>query len=98
LRQTEFGIRISLGAEPADLWRLLIRQTMRPVSVGVAVGIVVTYWAAQFLQSFLVVVDARDPWTYLVVAVVLVRAALAGGSFPARRAGRLDPVVALRAE
>ena len=98
MRQSEFGIRISLGAEPIHLWRLLVRQTMRPVLAGIALGLVVTYWAARFLQSFLVAVDARDPWTYLIVALVLMAAALAAVWLPARRAAAVDPLVALRAD
>jgi predicted permease len=98
MRHAEFGIRIALGAAPSDLWRLLVRQTMRPVLVGVAIGMIVTYWAAQFLQSFLVLVDARDPWTYLLVAFVLVAAALMAVWLPARRAARVNLVVALKAE
>ena len=97
MRQREFGIRLSLGARPRNLRRMLIGQTFRPVLVGIAIGMVVTYWAAQFLQSLLVQVDARDPWTYALVALVLLVAALVAVWLPARRAARVDPAVVLRA-
>jgi putative ABC transport system permease protein len=98
LRQMEFGIRISLGAEPHDLWRMLLRQTLRPVVVGVVVGIVVTYWAAQFLQALLVHVDARDLSTYAFVTAVLLAVGVLAAWLPARRAVRTDPAVVLRAQ
>jgi hypothetical protein len=98
LRQREFGIRISLGAEPHDLWRMLLRQTLRPVLVGVVVGLLVTYWAAQFLQALLVHVDARDLSTYAFVTAVLVAVGVLAAWLPARRAVRTDPAVVLRAQ
>jgi len=64
----------------------------------VAIGIVLSLWAAQFLQSFLHHVDARDPWTYALVALTLVTAAVAAAWIPARRASRTDPTEVLRAQ
>jgi hypothetical protein len=98
LRQTEFGIRISLGAEPGDLWRMLIRQTLRPVVAGIVIGMVMALWAAQFLQVFLVHVDVRDLSTYACVTAVFLAVSVLAAWLPARRAARTDPAVVLRAQ
>lgn len=98
LRTTEFGVRLSLGATPGDLRRMLTRQMLAPVVVGLAAGALVTWWVAQFLQAFLNGVDARDPSTYAAVAAALLLVAVAATLIPARRAARTDPVVALRAQ
>jgi putative ABC transport system permease protein len=98
LRRTEFGIRISLGATPRDLWRMLITQTLRPAVAGIVLGTVVTYWAAQFLQSLLVDVNARGWRTYAVVAAALFTATVVAVWLPARRAARTNPAVVLKAQ
>jgi putative ABC transport system permease protein len=96
-RRAEFGIRVSLGATPRDLWRLLIRDTVRPAVVGVVSGLFAAYWGAEFLQSFLYGVAARDPWTFAGVAGGLVTSATAAAWLPARRASKTDAAIALRA-
>ena len=98
LRRSEFGVRLSLGATPRDLRRMLTRQMLAPVVVGLAAGSLVTWWVAQFLQAFLTGVSARDPWTYAAVACALLVVSVAATLIPARRAARTDPVVALRAQ
>jgi hypothetical protein len=98
LRRTEFGIRVSLGAALGDLWGLLVRETIRPAIVGVLLGVVVTYWASQFLKSFLYGVDPRDPQMFIGVAVLLVAVAIAAVWLPARRASRTDPASILRTQ
>ena len=98
LRATEFGIRLSLGATPHHLWRMLIRQALAPVVVGVGLGLLATFWAAQFLQSFLAKTDARDPTIYTGVALSLVVVVTIATLGPVRRATRTDPTVVLRAE
>jgi hypothetical protein len=98
LRQAELGIRISLGATPRDLRRLVIREALAPVAVGVLAGLVVTYWAARFLQSFLYHVDARNPAELAVVAAVLLGVTVIAAWIPARRAARTDPATVLRAQ
>ncbi len=97
-RRAEFGIRVSLGATRGDLWRLLVRDTLRPAIAGVLFGLLVAYWGAQFLQSFLYGVDARDPWTFVGVAILLLVVAVAAVWMPARRASRTDPAVVLRTQ
>jgi predicted permease len=95
-RRAEFGIRVALGATRGDLWRLLIRDTMRPAIIGVLFGLVVAYWASQFFQAFLYGMDARDPMTFGGVALLLLTVAAAAVWLPARRASRTDPAVVLR--
>lgn len=97
LRRFEMGLRISLGATPGNLQFLVIRDALGPVVFGVSLGLITTYWAAKFLQSFLYKVDARDPVLYVFVAVVLVATSTLAAWLPARRAAKVDPIEALRA-
>jgi hypothetical protein len=97
MRRTELGVRLSLGATPRDLRRMLFRQLLTPVAIGLVMGTAVTFWVAQFLQAFLHDVNARDPWTHAAVAVALLLVAIAATIIPARKAARTDPAIALRA-
>jgi predicted lysophospholipase L1 biosynthesis ABC-type transport system permease subunit len=83
--------RTTCGASYSD-------RPCAPVVLGVVVGIVVTYWAAQFLQALLVHVDARDLSTYAFVTAVLLVVGVLAAWLPARRAVRTDPAVVLRAQ
>jgi predicted permease len=96
LRTREIGIRLALGAERGDIRRMVLSQALVPVLWGIPAGIVAAAWAAQFAQVFLHDVSPRDPWTFAAVSTALVVLALAATWLPARRAARLDPVVALR--
>jgi len=96
-RRREMGIRLALGATARDLRRAVIGVAVRPVILGAAAGLILTWWAAQFLQAFLFEVDARDPWTFALVALVLVATAVLAAWLPARRAARTDPASVLRA-
>jgi predicted permease len=98
MRRSEMGVRMSLGATPGNLQRLLIREALTPVIMGILAGLIVTYWGAKFLQSFLYQVNARDPVTYILVALVLIATAIMAAWLPARRAARTDPATVLRAE
>lgn len=97
-RRAELGVRLSLGANSAQIRRLVIGAIMRPVLVGIVIGLVAVYWVGQFMQSLLHQVDARDPGTLALVALVLVATAVVAGWLPARRAAKLDPVIVLRAQ
>jgi predicted permease len=97
-RRSEMGIRITLGARPADVRRLMLRDALAPVAVGVTVGLVVSVWSARFLQSFLFNVDARSPETLATVAAVLLGVTAMAAWIPARRAAKTDPALVLRAE
>lgn len=97
-RRREMGVRLALGALPADVMRQVLRESVRPVLVGVVAGVLVSVWAAKFLQTFLHQVDARDPGTYAVVGLTLVATAVMAAWIPARRAARTDPALVLKAQ
>jgi putative ABC transport system permease protein len=95
-RTHEIGVRIALGASPADIRSLVVGQGVRLAVVGIGVGIVgalATSWA---LNTLLFGLSATDPLTFAMTAVALAFAALAAVYVPARRASRIDPVVMLR--
>jgi len=95
-RTRELGIRIALGARPADVRRLLITDGMRPVIAGVAVGIVLDVAATRLLHSMLFGVTPLDPISLAGAAAALSTVALLACYLPAQRAARIDPLTALR--
>ena len=95
-RHREMGIRLAIGGSPADVRRLVFRDSLRPVLIGTIAGLVGAWWAAQFVQTFLHQVDARDPWTLAFVAGLLIATSILAAWLPARRAARTDPAVVLR--
>jgi predicted permease len=97
-RTKEVGIRLSLGADRGTVIRLLLWGGVRLVLIGVAVGLALALGLAQLIQGLLFGVRALDPLTFVVVPLVLVAVALLASWIPARRAGRVDPITALRAE
>jgi putative ABC transport system permease protein len=97
-RTREIGVRMALGAQPADVLRLVIRQGLRPTMIGTALGIVAAVWAGQALRSMLYGVTATDPMTFAGVIAVLGVVALMASYIPARRAATVDPMSALRHE
>ncbi|HYL73212.1 MAG TPA: ABC transporter permease, partial [Bryobacteraceae bacterium] len=100
-RVNEIGIRMALGAEKRNIFRLVIGQGLRLVLVGLAIGAVAALILTRLLSSFSVLlygVHARDPWTLIGVSLVLVTAALLACYVPAWRAMRVDPMTALRHE
>jgi predicted permease len=97
-RTREIGIRIALGAQPERVLKLVLRQGIALALVGAAVGIGVALGVTRYLASMLFNVRASDPWTMGAVAVLLALVALAACYIPARRATRVDPIVALRYE
>ena len=97
-RTQEIGIRMALGANARDVRRLVFAQGMLQVAIGVAIGLAGAIGLTRLLQSVLVQVSPNDPGTFVSVAVILALASLAGCALPARRATRVDPLIALRHE
>jgi predicted lysophospholipase L1 biosynthesis ABC-type transport system permease subunit len=97
-RTGELGVRLALGARPAELLRLVVRQGMWLAGLGIALGVVAALAAARVLSSLLFGVAPTDPVSFAVTIVVLGAAALLACYGPARRAARIDPMAALRAE
>jgi putative ABC transport system permease protein len=95
-RTRELGIRLALGATRHELFALVVRQGMRPVLAGGILGIAGAFASSAVLKSLLFGVAAVDPATYAVAAATLTAVALAACAIPARRAMRVDPMVALR--
>jgi putative ABC transport system permease protein len=97
-RTQEMGIRLALGADGPSVRRLVVRQGMALVLVGIGLGLASAFALARVMTGFLFGVNARDPWVFAVVSLVLAAAAWFGVWLPARRAARVDPLVALRVE
>jgi putative ABC transport system permease protein len=97
-RRHEIGVRMAIGARPAEILRMILAQGLGLALVGVALGLVGALWLTQVLQQLLFEVTPTDPVTYAGVAAVLGLAALVACYIPARRAARVDPIVALRVE
>jgi predicted permease len=97
-RTREIGIRMALGAAPRDVFRLILGEGGKLAVTGVAIGIVASYLLTQFLRTLLFGITPTDPLTFAAVALLLLLTALLACYFPARRASRVDPVIALRSE
>jgi putative ABC transport system permease protein len=98
LRLPEFGVRIALGARPAQLLRSVVGEGMRLTGIGLALGIGAAVWLSRLMTGLLRGVTATDPLAYAAAALVLVSVALVATVFPALRATRVQPMSALRAE
>ena len=95
-RTRELGIRLALGAKRQELFAMVVRQGMRPVIAGGILGIAGAFASSAVVKSLLYGVAALDPATYAVAVAILITVALAACAIPARRAMRVDPMVALR--
>ncbi len=97
-RTQEIGVRMALGAQLGSVRRMILGQTLRLTLLGVGIGLAGAFVVARFLTSLLFGVGVYDPVTFLGVAALLIVVALAASYIPARRAMRVDPIVALRYE
>jgi predicted permease len=97
-RTREIGIRIALGAQTGDVRRMFLRQGLGLIATGLALGVAAALVITRVMASLLFGVGPTDPATYVVVSMALAAAALLAAYLPARRAARLDPMVALRSD
>jgi ABC-type antimicrobial peptide transport system permease subunit len=97
-RTSEIGIRMALGGDRGCILRLMMGEAITLVAVGVAIGACLALAAANTASSMLFGLKARDPLTFVFAIALFAAVALAATYFPARRASRLDPTVALRYE
>ena len=97
-RTQEIGLRMALGAQLASVQRMILGQTLKLTLLGLGLGLAGAFVVARFLTSRLFGVGVYDPVTFVGVAALLIAVALMAASVPARRAMRVDPIVALRYE
>jgi ABC-type antimicrobial peptide transport system permease subunit len=97
-RTQEIGIRMALGAQVMDVFRPVLGQALRLTMVGVGIGLALSFALTRLVASQLLGVSATDPLTFVGASCLLCAVALAASYLPARRATRVDPLVALRAE
>ncbi len=95
-RVPEFGVRMALGATAYDVMRLVLRQSSRMILVGAAAGLVIAIAVARLIERLVAGVQSTEPLTFAVMIAVLVSAGLLASAIPARRAGRIEPMKALR--
>lgn len=98
MRTSEIGVRVVLGAQARDVRRLILRQGMGVTFLGIGLGLFGAFWLTGYLATQLYAVQPRDLLTFVVVPAVLAMVALVANYVPARRAMRVDPMVALRHE
>ena len=97
-RTHEIGIRMALGAQPANILRMVIRQSIVLITFGIAIGLAGAYALTRFMSSLLYGVSATDAGTFIILPLLLGSIALLASYLPARRASKVDPMIALRYE
>jgi ABC-type antimicrobial peptide transport system permease subunit len=97
-RTSEIGVRVALGARQIDVLWLILRQVIGITVAGLAVGVLAAVASTRLIRASLYGVDAVDPASIAAAVCVMAMVAMVAGFFPARRAARLDPLVALRHE
>ena len=97
-RTREIGVRIALGATRGAVRRMILLQGIRPVAVGIGAGLALAIYSSRAAKAFLLDISPFDPLTFIAVTILLAVIAVAASYLPARRASRIEPVVALRTE
>jgi ABC-type antimicrobial peptide transport system permease subunit len=97
-RTREIGIRIALGARPTEVLGLALRHSLAAAAIGIAIGLAGAAWLTRYLQGMLFDLAPLDPTTFVVVPLAFAATALVSAFLPARRATRINPLVALRYE
>jgi predicted permease len=97
-RRRELGIRMALGAQSSQVLQLVLRQGMLLAAIGVGIGLLAAFGSTRLASTFLYGVNPHDPLIFAVVTVLLAIAAFAACYFPARKALKIDPIIALRSE
>jgi len=97
-RTHELGIRIALGARSLDVLNLVVKQAMRLIMIGLGVGLSASFWLTRLMKSLLFNVSATDSLTFIVISLLLTVVALLASFLPARRATKVNPLIALRYE
>jgi putative ABC transport system permease protein len=97
-RTREIGIRMALGARPASVLAVVLRQGMTTTAIGIAAGLAVAFWTTKLLSRWVYGVGTHDPLVFAISALILVVVSFFACYFPARRASRVDPLIALRSE
>ena len=97
-RTSEIGIRMALGARPVNIFRLIVGESIRLTTLGASLGLVGAYAASRIIKNLLFGVTSTDPFTFAGVTLLLCFVAMLASYFPARRASRVDPLVAIKYE
>lgn len=97
-RTAEIGVRMALGADPTRVVRMVLTRAIVTIAFGLALGLTAGWLLSRFVQAFLFQMSAHDPVVYLSVGALLAATGIVAALAPARRAARVDPVIALRAQ
>jgi putative ABC transport system permease protein len=98
LQTHEIGIRMALGAQKGNILTMVLRNGLNLIATGIVLGVLASLGLTRFMASQLTGIKPTDPWTFVTVALIILAVGLAACFFPARRATRVDPLVALRYE